>query len=318
MGELFVVQKGRKREPFNVVIAGVPGIGKTSFATGWRDKDGLDHVGAPSALLVGSEETGEVETNRLPQARSYNDFVAQVDYLLSENCEVEYETLVVDTLDSVEKLLHEKILKEDPKQSGSMIAAHGGYGKAYEKAEHELIDLRQKFKKLRDEKKKNLIFIAHTKKVTVNDAILGLAYDSYELNLHQRAQSVFVDWVSAVLFANYIIHPSTGTNTDKIFASGDGERVLLTEKRPGHIGKNRFNLPYEMPLMFSEFAKYLDRHYAQGSGPSAKEIIEKIKGSCENISDRSKVEKIFDSVVKAGNDVSRLMKIDQKVKELVG
>lgn len=304
MGELFVVQKGKKKEPFNVILAGVAGIGKSTWG-----------AGAPDPLFLGGEETGELEVQRLPQAKSYMDVVAQVDYLLSDKCEIGYSTLVVDTIDSIEKMLHEKILKEDPKQSGSMIAAHGGYGKAYEKSEHELLDLRSKFKKLRDDKNKNLIFIAHTKKVIANDAILGLAYDTYELNLHQRAQAVFVDWCSAVLFANYIIHASAGTNTDRIFASGDGVRVALTEKRPGHIGKNRFNLPYEMPLSFREFYSAWESFYS-GEKKSPDQTRLAIIGLCENVTDQDRIKKIMTSVEKAGEDIGKLEKILEKVKEL--
>ncbi len=302
--ELFVVQRGRKKEPFNVILAGVAGIGKSTFG-----------ASAPDPLFLGGEETGELDIQRMPQSKTYNDFVAQVDYLLSDKCEIRYSTMVVDTLDSIEKMLHEKILAEDPKGTGSMIAAHGGYGKAYEKAEHELLTLRAKFKKIRDDKGKNLIFIAHTKKALATDAILGLSYDTYDLNLHGRAQAVFVDWCSAVLFANYVVHASAGTNTDKIFAMGDGQRLLLTEKRPGHIGKNRFNLPYEMPLEFNAFYEAWNKFY-DGKGPSAVELRDSIVGLCANISDKSRVAKVLETVEKAGDDVEKLKKIAERVKEI--
>lgn len=301
---LFDVQKGKRREPFNVILAGVAGIGKSTWG-----------AQAPEALFIGGEETGELDISRLPQATRYSDFLAQINSLLDQSSSIQYKTLVVDTIDSVEKMLHEKILSEDPKQTGSMIAAHGGYGKAYEKAEHELLELRAKFKKLRDEKGKNLIFIAHTKKVLATDAIMGLSYDTYELNLHQRAQAVFVDWCSAVLFANYIIHAAAGTNTDKIFAMGDGERVVLTEKRPGHIGKNRFNLPYEMPLNFSVFNEAYEKFFEEG--PSSSDFINEINGLVKNIEDQERVAKILASMHLAKGDTMKLKKITDKVRELV-
>lgn len=304
MSELFVVQKGKKKQPFNILVSGTQGIGKSTWA-----------AEAPSALFIGAEETGELEIVRLPQVTKYKDFTAQVDWLLEGNLKDGYQTLVVDTLDSIEKMLHEKILAEDPKQTGSMIAAHGGYGKAYERAEHELIELRTKFKRLRDEQGKNLIFLCHTKKTTATDTILGLQYDTYELNLHQRAQAVFVDWVSAVLFANYVIHAQTGTNTDRTFAVGEGERVLLTEKRPGHIGKNRFNLPYEMPLKFSAFQAALDQFY--GKGPEPKAISDTVRGLVENISDEKLKAKVLAQLEAANGDPAKLKKIETRVREVI-
>jgi hypothetical protein len=38
---------------------------------------------------------------------------------------------------------------------------------------------------------------------------------------------------------------------------GDGERILLTEERPSHVAKNRWSLPYELPLQFSAFSASL-------------------------------------------------------------
>lgn len=313
--DLFQVQKGKKREPFNVILFGVPGIGKSSWAGGYVDREGVQHHGAPSPLFLGGEETRELDIERLPQAKSYTDFVSQVDHLISTAKDSSYKTIVVDTIDSVESLLHQKILAEDPKQTGSMIAAHGGYGKAYEIAAGQLLILRNKFKILRDQFGMNLIFLAHSKKAQAVDTILGLQYDTFELNLHQKAQAVFVDWVSAVLFANYIVHQQQGTNTERAFAFGEGERVLLTSKRPGHLAKNRFNLPYEMPLEFNVFNEAYSSFF--DDGPNADGLSKSIAGLIENIEDPELKQKVSVQFISAGMDMKKLGKIEQRLKEII-
>lgn len=298
------VQKGKKKEPFNVILFGVPGIGKSSWA-----------AQAPDPIFMGGEETFELDIARLPQPSTYVEFVNQIDHLISQAKDLPYKTIVVDTLDSIESLLHQKILSEDPKQTGSMIAAHGGYGKAYEIAAGQLLALRTKFKLLRDQYGMNLIFLAHSKKAQAVDTILGLQYDTYELNLHQKGQAVFVDWVSAVLFANYVVHQQQGTNTERAFAFGEGERVLLTEKRPGHLGKNRFSLPYEMPLSFSAF--YAEFHKFFDGGASSDQLTESIKGLTENITDEKLKSKVLAQLTAAGSDKIKLEKIKQRLGEII-
>lgn len=303
--DLFTVQKGKKKEPFNVILFGVPGIGKSSWA-----------AQAPTPIFLGGEETFELDISRLPKPKTYDDFISQVDWVLSNGQKNDFKTLVVDTLDSIEAMLHQKILDSCPKGSKSMIAAHGGYGKAYEIAANEFHSLKEKFKLIRDGGM-NLVFLAHSKKAQATDTILGMQYDTYELNLHQKAQSVFVDWVSCVLFANYIVHQQSGTNTDRIFATGEGERVLLTEKRPGHLGKNRFSLPYEMPLDFKAFDELYNNFFDKG--PDIAAVYLAVEGLVSNVEDKELAKKIMEQAVQARekNDIKKMFKISDRVREII-
>lgn len=303
--DLFTVQKGKTKEPFNVILFGVPGIGKTSWASQ-----------SPAPIFMGGEETSEMDVARLTQPKSYAEFISQIDWLIHKGKDSDFKTLVIDTLDTIEALLHQQILDTDPKGTKSMIAAHGGYGKAYEIAANEFNILKDKLRQIRNNGI-NLILLAHSKKAQAVDTILGMSYDTYELNLHQKAQNVFVDWVSCVLFANYIVHQQSGTNTDRIFATGDGERVLLTEKRPGHLGKNRFSLPYEMPLQFGAFFQAYEVFFDQG--PTKEAVFLSIEGLVANVTDMDLAAKIMDQATKAkeSNDIKKLFKIADRVLEIV-
>lgn len=302
MSELYAVQTGKKKQPLNIALVGTAGIGKSTFASQ-----------APLPIFLGSEETGEMDVARMPRPSSFSDLLKQYDHLI-KNKGLGYQTAVLDTLDSAETLVHRHLLETDAKKSGSMIAAHGGYGKAYDMAASMFLELRDRMKLLRDEHGMNIILIAHAKKATATDSIIGMSYDTQEMALHAKAQAIFADWVSAVLFATYIVNPQAGTNTDKIFAMGDGHRVLLTEKRPGHIGKNRFNLPYEMPLDFNQFKAAIDKFYDHGPGPM--EVISTIAGLCENVDETLK-EKVVVQVKKAKGDLALLAKIETRLREVI-
>lgn len=311
----FQITKGRKKMPFNVILFGVPGIGKSSWAAGYEDEDGTWHDGAPNPIFLGSEENDELEVARYPIPESFDDFNKQLTHLISNPGK--YQTVVIDTLDAVEKLLHKKILASDPKQTNSMMAAHGGYAKAYEKAESEFMHTRSLLKSLRDNKGMNIILLAHSAKVKATDTVIGLEYDTYEMNLHKKAQSIFVDWVSAVLFANYVATKKDNDNTDKVFAMGHGHRTIYTAKRPGHLAKNRYNLPYEMDMEFMEFQKAYEAFY-QGKARDPKELVREIEGLLENIADEKLVKTVKAQVQAAKDDPKKLERFLARVNELSG
>ena len=310
----FEIIKGRKKMPFNVILFGVPGIGKSSWAAGHMSETGEWIDGAPKPIFLGNEENDELTVDRFPIPLSYDDLIKQLNQLIADP--MGYETVVIDTLDSIEKLLHKKILAADPKQTGSMMAAFGGYGKAYDRAETELMHMRGLLKALRDKHGLNIILLAHSKKVKAVDTLLGLEYDTFELNLHAKAQAVFIDWVSAVLFANYVAHAKDGVNSDKVFAMGHGDRVLLTAKRPGHLGKNRYALPYELPLCFADFYECFEAFYKQPAG-SASALYLQIVERLSLISDQHLFQTIEKTLEAARGDDVKLRAILIRVNELI-
>jgi hypothetical protein len=302
IGDKMIIE-GKEYKPFNVVLIGVPGIGKSTWASN-----------APNPLFIGADEMSELDCARLPQVKSFDEFENQLKWILKEK--PKKETLVIDTIDSVEQLLHAKILSEDPKSNGAMAKAHGGFGKAYEMAQHEMIRIRDQYlKPIRDQLGWNIIILSHCKKTTASDTILGLQYDTYEMTLHQKAQNVFVDWVSCVFFANYVAHQADDANSSKVFALGHGERVLLTEKRPGHLGKNRFNLPYEIPLDFNEFHKLFKGFY-EVSGPTKEALLASINGLLNNIKDVDLKSRVLKTVADAGSNTKKIQRVLQRVQEL--
>src|SRR5438128_491663 len=84
------VTSGRVDRPPRVVVYGVEGIGKSTFA-----------AGAPNTIFLGPENgTETLDVKRYPLTRSWQDVIDAVDDLtLSEHS---YKTLAIDTLDWIE------------------------------------------------------------------------------------------------------------------------------------------------------------------------------------------------------------------------
>ena len=58
------------------------------------------------------------------------------------------------------------------------------------------------------------------------------------------------------MFANYHVYTTqtdTGFNNQVTRGGSSGERVIFTQKRPNHPAKNRYRLPFELPLDWSAF-----------------------------------------------------------------
>lgn len=289
------------------MLLGVEGIGKSSWA-----------ASAPKPIFMGNEETYELDIDRFPPPIQWEDCKEQLDWFIKQK--TEHKTFVVDTVDSIQKLLHNYVLRTSKNKTRAMAQAHGGYGAGYDIAEKEFLDFREKLKTLRDKKGMNIILLCHVKKSQVTDPIMGLQYDTFETNLHNKEQGVFTDWVSAVLFANYVHHKAEMDNTQKKFALGEGDRTILTERRPGHIGKNRYELPYELPMPkenpIGPFLKYYERFYA-GEGRSAEEIEKSIKGLASNLEGQDIHAKIMQSLEKVKGNKEKLEALEGRVKERI-
>lgn len=296
---------GRIQKPFNVIVYGEPGVGKSTFA-----------ALSPSPLFIGAEENDELNVDRAPACSSFEDFEKQLEWVLKNN--PKNETIVIDTIDSIDKFLTRHILDTSKNKTRAMGQAHGGYGAGNDIAASEWARLRDTYlKPIRDVQKKNIIILAHSQKKNVTDTVLGLNHDTYELTLHHKVQNIFVDWVSAVMFATEISYFKEDPNTDKMFAIGNGERVLLTSGRPGHLGKNRFNLPYQIPLDFQAFYKGFQDFYAGKELPTD-EIKQLIMNRVEFIptTDADTISAIIKKTGDAGDDVPKLKSILARVEEI--
>lgn len=295
------ITEGKIRKPFNILVHGVPGIGKSTFAA---DLD--------KPIFIGAEEQDELEAAKAPKITEFSQVFDQVSWLLKNKHD--YKTLALDTIDSLEQLLHQSILNSDPKNTGSMNKAHGGYGAAYEKALNEMMKLRDLISELRDKKKMNICIICHTVAKKTSDPVTMGEYDEYQLTLHHKVQNLWVDWVSAVLFMNYVVEK----NDDEKFAYGDGERVILTAKRPGHLAKNRYNFEYQMEMPVehpaSEFKRSLEKFYTSDRTP--KDVRKSIDGLLENVQDEELKKKVVASL-KGKDKVQSLEKIENRLKEIV-
>lgn len=227
------VTRGKKHRPPAVVIYGPDGTGKTAFG-----------ANAPEPIFIEAERGSDAyDVSRFPSPKGFDEAIEQTETLLKEKHD--YKTVVYDSLDWMERLLHIKIRTQY--NAKNIAAAAGGFGKGLIEAAERFNDFITLVDKLRDAKSMNVIFICHAQPKTFNDPEQQAAYDKFGLKLDDRANSLFREYADAVLFTNFEVFVKSDGDSVKGQAYGSGRRMIHVERKPGFDAKNRFGLsdPFE-------------------------------------------------------------------------
>jgi hypothetical protein len=227
-------------KPPRILIHGVQGVGKTTFA-----------AGAPDPVFVLTEDgLGTLEVPHFPLARTLDEVMQALAALYTE--QHAFKTLVVDSVDWLEPLVHARVCKD---QGWSSIE-DAGYGKGYVHAVEYWRQYLEGVNALRDEKGMAIVQIAHTD-IKRFDSPESEPYDRYVIKLHTKASALLQEHSDVVLFANYrisTVKSDVGFNKKVTRALGAGERLLHTAERPAFLAKNRYGLPDTLEMSWSALA----------------------------------------------------------------
>jgi len=219
-----------------VLVYGVEGIGKSTFA-----------AGASSPVFIQTEDgLGSLAVDHFPIATKAGDVLDAIGSLFEQDHE--FKTVVIDSLDWLETFIWRDIeSKYDAKDlaygKGAMIAAERW---------REILD---GLNALRNSKGMSVVLIAHTE-IKRFDSPEVEPYDRYQPKLQARSSALVREWCDAVLFANYrtiVKKDDVGFNKTNNRGISTGERLLFTAERPAYMAKNRYNLPESIPLSWGAF-----------------------------------------------------------------
>lgn len=219
-----------------VLVYGVEGIGKSTFA-----------AGAPSPVFIQTEDgLGSLAVDHFPVANKVSDVLDAISTLFDGGHD--FKTVVIDSLDWLETLIWRDLeAKYDAKDlaygKGAMIAADKW---------REILD---GLTALRNDRGMAVILIAHTE-IKRFDSPETEPYDRYQPKLQARSSALVREWCDAVLFANYktlIKKDDVGFNKTVSRGITNGERLLFTSERPAYMAKNRYSLPESIPLSWEAF-----------------------------------------------------------------
>lgn len=243
------IKHGRQPMPPRLIVYGTEGIGKSTFASE-----------APQPVFVQTEDgLAEIDCDKFPLATRLEDVQTALLELFSE--QHDYQTVVIDSLDWLERLIWDELCRQH--NVTSIEKVDGGYAKGYTHALTHWRQVLDSLNRLRSERGMVVICIAHSKIEKFEDPETS-AYDRYSPRLNKHAQALVCEWSDAVLFASRKFRTQTedaGFGRKRAIAAavgkGGGERVLRCVGGPTCIAKNRFRLPEELPLNWAAFMNAL-------------------------------------------------------------
>lgn len=240
------LKKGPQPQPPRIVFYSVHGLGKSTFGADMPDpifidvEDGLAGIDATSFPY---EEVG-----------TFQHVLKAIGILYQEKHD--YRTLVIDTLDFVERLIWDKICQDNGVESIEEI----GYAKGYKFALTEWKRLLDGCDALRRQRGMSIVMLSHAH-IKRFESPETEPYDRYEMKLYDGSASAkaFVqEWADCVLFGNYKVRVEkkdvgfgNKVNQGKALVDnlGSGQRVIYTEERPAYHAKNRYGMPHELPML---------------------------------------------------------------------
>lgn len=245
MSGLQHIQTGRRPAPPRLVIYGIEGVGKSTFC-----------AGAPRAIFIPTEDgLNQIDCASFPLATSLSDVQSALAALAAEPHD--YHTVVIDSLDWLEQLIWEQLCAEH--RVSSIEKVDGGYGKGYISALGVWRRILAALDVLHKQRQMAVLLTAHAKIERFEDPETS-AYDRYSPRLNKHAAALVTEWSDAVLFATRKFRTEreeVGFGQQRTIAVGvgtdGGQRILRTVGGPACIAKNRYNLPYELPLAWDAF-----------------------------------------------------------------
>lgn len=235
--DLKSISRNDNTAPPRIMVYGVEGIGKSTFA-----------AGAPDPIFILTEDgLGSLDVEHFPIAHSLEDVMEAIGTLYGQDHP--YKTVVLDSLDWLEAIIHREM---EAKHDAKDLA----YGKGAMIAAQQWRDVLDGLNALRNEKQMTVILLAHNT-IKRFDSPEVEPFDRYQPKLQERSNAVVREWADAVMFANYktiVKKDDVGFNKTVARGISSGERMLFTTERPAYMAKNRYNLPDSIPLTWDAFA----------------------------------------------------------------
>lgn len=181
---------GKTAKSVKVMLYGVEGIGKTTFASKF-----------PGAVFIDTEgSTQHMDVDRLPPPQSWDELIREVQWCIDNRDRL--QTLVIDTADWADQMCQQAVVSTGGEKIHSI--EDFGYGKGYtmvqEKFQTELMTRLSKLASMGV----NIVITAHAAMRKVEQPDEMGAYDHWEPKCSKKITPILKEWADDLFFANYV------------------------------------------------------------------------------------------------------------------
>lgn len=230
------ITKGKTQRAVRCVIYGAEGIGKSTLGSQF-----------PEPVFIDLEEgTSHMDVARIEDVpKNFTELIALIKEIAAEPS---IKSLILDTADKAEQLAIADVCVNRSVKSIEDI----GYGKGYTYVADNINKLLSALDDVVGAGK-NVCVLAHAQMRKFEQPDEMGAYDRWELKLSKKSAPLVKEWADVLLFCNYKTMVVTDDATKSKKARG-GKRVMYATHNPCWDAKNRFGLPDQMDMNFSEIS----------------------------------------------------------------
>lgn len=293
------IHRGKKKVPDRVLIYGVGGVGKSSWA-----------ADAPAPIFIAAEDgVNHLDVAQFddPRPETYDEILEAVDVLTKEDHD--FKTLAIDSIDWVEHLVRDKVISENRHEKTGQpwtTQDYDAYGRGVKLAVDEFRKLIDALERLQRVKGMGVILVAHAIVANFKNPT-GEDFMTYKPALTgDLLPNLFGDWVDAVLFATYDVDVQKSKGFARNKAWSDGSRVVYTTHNACWVAKNRYGLPEAIDLDYETYAGFRDSDRSASVDGMLKQVRE-LRDRLEL--DDEKTKKMDAWIKQAGEKPSRLQKV---------
>jgi hypothetical protein len=296
MNLLSAITTGKKIGPQLHVIMGTNGVGKTTWAASF-----------PQSLILDIENG----SNHLDASRVSGDKLKTLDAFKETLTELatrahNFKTVVVDSVEALEGLISDAVCLEGKVKSIELYES--GYGKGYIRSREMMREIIESFRQLQSIGI-TTILVAHTQVKSHTDPASNQTYDRMIMRCNDKMAALIRDMADNVFYATYKVFTTTENKKTKAF--GDGQRILLTQWRPGFDAKNRLELPLELPLSYDAFVEA-----CANTTEDMSEVINDIQ-EMKSTLDEAMKKTVDEQIEKFRNNPSKLKEIKNRLLKYV-
>jgi len=204
-------------------------------------------------VIVNLEDgLNNIDCQRTPHLTTFGQVMEALLWIGTQKHE--FFTVVIDSMDWLESLIHHEVATAAGKDSIADI----GYGAGYKQALRYWDKVMLALEHCRSERKMAIVLLAHAavKRFESPDQD---SYDRYQPAMHDAASAMWAEWTDELLFASYRVavrKEDQGFNRERNVAIDLNERYVRTQETAAVRAKNRLAMPPEIEFSWAAYQSY--------------------------------------------------------------